>query len=153
MNSNSLQVSRHFLCYFIRNAQTEVEPFWQYWHSNFRSKKLVPNLIPKLVPKNAFELPPWGWVTFNSIFTCGGMALNWYRVTTLIWEIHVLYYGQRRGRGLVFLASKFPFVCVSTYTNGNLDDNRTKPRTWRCRSYCMALSVCHLKESLLLPVT
>ena len=44
----------------------------------------------------------------------------------------ILYHGQRRVRGLVLLASKFPFVYVETYTNGNLDDNKTKPRTRRC---------------------
>ena len=43
-----------------------------------------------------------------------------------------LYYGQCRVRGLVLLGSKFPFVHVSTYTNGNFDANKTKPRTRRC---------------------
>ena len=39
---------------------------------------------------------------------------------------------QRRVRGLVLLASRFLFVYVETYTNGNFDPNKTKPRTRRC---------------------
>ena len=47
----------------------------------------------------------------------------------------VLYDRQCRVQGLVSLTSRFPFVYVETYTNGNLNDYETKPRTRRCRSY------------------
>ena len=42
---------------------------------------------------------------------------------------HILYVPRSRVRGLVLLALRFPFVFVETYTNSNLDDNKTKPRT------------------------
>ena len=54
----------------------------------------------------------------------------------LLWD--VLYDRQRRVRGFVSFSSRFPFVYVLTYTNGNLDANKTKPRTQRCRSYSWA---------------
>ena len=49
--------------------------------------------------------------------------------------MYILYVRQRCVRGLVLVASRFPFVYVDIYTNGNLDDNETKPRTRRCRTY------------------
>ena len=42
---------------------------------------------------------------------------------------YVLYVPRSRVRGLVSLALRFPFVYVKTYTNSNLDDDKTKPRT------------------------
>ena len=45
---------------------------------------------------------------------------------------YVLYYKHRYLRGSVSLSSQFPFLYVSTYTNGNLDAHETKPRKYRC---------------------
>ena len=45
---------------------------------------------------------------------------------------HTVSMGNARCARFSFVSIKFPFVYVETYTNGNLDDNKTKPRTRRC---------------------
>ena len=64
----------------------------------------------------------------------------------------LLYYRQRRVRGFVLLSSRFPFVYVSTYANGNLDANETKPRTRRCRSYCTCNQILNKIDCYLQPL-
>ena len=106
------------------------------------------------------QLLPRRWVQLVHII-CGGISLqllcdlrqhrqyylgcNRYifectlSASSIILSSNILYDRQRCVRGSVSLSSRFLVLYVSTYTNGNLDANETKPRTQRCRSYSTSL--------------
>ena len=87
-------------------------------------------------------------ITYSGLTSLEPLRVLYCRVATTACEVSIYLWKKFRSlclnilydrkccvRGLVLLASRFPFVYVETYTNGNRDDNKTEPRTRRCRSY------------------